>query len=93
MEEEGQSKFIYHEREHLEAALFGSTLARTFHIGSDDHQGMAGKHRDWSAVVQVERWMSRVVVLWNFLALGAPYLTFETRPNGPSLHLSNALKS
>jgi len=76
MEEEGQSKFIYQEREHLEAALFGSTLARAFHIGSDDRQGMAGKHRDWFAV------MSRVVVLWNFLALVGAHLTLACSRQG-----------
>ena len=47
-EENGKSKYIKQERdpEYLEAALFGSTLARTSQIRRDDRQGVERKHRD-----------------------------------------------
>ena len=47
-EENGKSKYIKQERdpEYLEAALFGSTLARTSQIRRGDRQGIERKHRD-----------------------------------------------
>ena len=60
--------FSTHGREAIpEAALFGSTLARTSRIRSDDRQVIAKKQKKLN--VQVT---SRVVVLWNFLRSSDP---------------------
>ena len=42
------------QKEYLEAALFGSTLASTSRIRSDDCQENAGKHRGLYEVAPVE---------------------------------------
>ena len=72
------------QKEYLEAALFGSTLASTSRIKSDDCQENAGKHKGWYEVpAPVERSSDvKSCDLVEFLASWGAHLTLADSRQG-----------